>query len=101
MFVSKGKDLDRILVDFGLVCKPSEVCEFPLALVSSPKTTGGDPGKDKSVDHFEHLYFLSAVARKDFVLPVCKCEGLDSVPEVKASNIFCPGGEGEGEDGEG
>ena len=88
----------RVETATGVVTVPVNFAEGPqsqLKLIAGPMLADS-PEAGKVLKHFGHLYHLSKPAPPVKVLP--KCLGpLTSV--AGAGDIFCPGGEGEGEGG--
>ena len=85
-----GNTVETVSVDFGAAS------EHPLFLTAGTENAS-EAGPDQPFEHFKQLYHLSDPDRKDIVLPVRRCP----VTMLPAGDIFCPGGEGEGEDGGG
>ena len=69
---------------------------YPLVLTAGPKSAK-KPVQGQPLEHFKHLYHLSDPNHPLAAVPICKCR----TSLEKADNIFCPGGEGEGEEGGG
>jgi hypothetical protein len=82
--------VETVSVDF------STTSEHPLFLTAGTESAS-EAGPNEAFEHFRQLYHLSDPDRTDIVLPVRRCP-FTSLP---AGDIFCPGGEGEGEDGGG